>query len=79
MLLGPRFLGGNPLAVKPEEGLDAEVNDALDTPSLLNMSSTCCNSCVNRWCSFVKYAFNEAISLEVKSIFDMFENGILER
>jgi len=48
MLLGPRFLGGKPLAVKPEEGLDAEVNDALDTPSLLNMSSTCCNSCVNR-------------------------------
>ena len=48
MLLGPRFLGGNPLAVKPEEGLDAEVNDALDTPSLLNMSSTCFNSCVNR-------------------------------
>ena len=47
--LRPALLeAANPLAVKPEEGLDAEVNDALDTPSLLNMSSTCCNSCVNR-------------------------------
>ena len=48
MLLGPRFLGGNPLAVRPAEGLEGEVSVLLDTPSLLSMRSTSCSSLVNR-------------------------------